>query len=78
LVAAALDFLERIDIDGVIFINYFGCGIDAFVEEIFKNKLSKSKPYLCLSLDEHSADAGINTRIEAFLDMLTRRGKTYA
>ncbi len=78
LVACAEEFLERDDISGVIFINYFGCGIDAFLEELFKNKLSQTKPYLCLSLDEHSGEAGINTRIEAFLDMLIRREKAYA
>lgn len=78
LVAVAWDFLQRNDIAGVIFINYFGCGIDAFLEELFKNQLSQNKPYLCLSLDEHTADAGINTRIEAFLDMLIRREKSYA
>lgn len=74
LVACAHRFMNDEQIDGIIFMNYFGCGMDAFIEEIFKNDLSKAKPYLCLSLDEHTGEAGIVTRLEAFTEMIRRRG----
>lgn len=73
LINAANEFMFDNNIVGIIFINYFGCGIDAFIEEIFKKKISQVKPYLCLSLDEHSAEAGIITRLEAFIDMINRK-----
>ncbi|WP_088189368.1 acyl-CoA dehydratase activase-related protein [Desulfosporosinus sp. FKA] len=61
------------NIRGIIFITFFGCGIDAFLEEIFKDQLCDQKPYLGLTLDEHSGEAGLMTRIEAFLDMMIRK-----
>lgn len=70
LIDTAHYFSNHPEIKGIIFLTYFGCGIDAFVEEIFKNQLSESKPYLSLSIDEHSGEAGAITRIEAFLDMI--------
>jgi predicted nucleotide-binding protein (sugar kinase/HSP70/actin superfamily) len=36
------------------------------------------KPHLALEMDEHSADAGLITRCEAFLDSLPKKGKKYA
>lgn len=77
MVACAHRFMEDERVHGVIFMNYFGCGMDAFVEEIFKNDLSKKKPYLCLSLDEHTGEAGIITRLEAFTDMIRRKGSAH-
>jgi predicted nucleotide-binding protein (sugar kinase/HSP70/actin superfamily) len=52
--------------------NYFGlhltnfsCGADSFLEHFYKYIMGE-KPYLILELDEHSAVAGIMTRLEAF------------
>jgi predicted CoA-substrate-specific enzyme activase len=50
-----------------IYITNFGCGPDSFIMHFFK-KIMKGKPFLQLEIDEHSADAGIITRLEAFLD----------
>jgi predicted nucleotide-binding protein (sugar kinase/HSP70/actin superfamily) len=75
LISAADYFVKDHNIKGIIYLNYFGCGIDAFTEEVFKTELSKNKPYLCLSLDEHTGEAGIMTRIEAFIDMIIRKKK---
>jgi predicted nucleotide-binding protein (sugar kinase/HSP70/actin superfamily) len=33
----------------------------------------KRKPFLCLTIDEHTAEAALLTRLEAFLDMLLRK-----
>ena len=70
---AAESMLQDEKIRGIIFITFFGCGIDAFLEEIFKDSICGQKPYLSLTLDEHSGEAGLMTRIEAFTDMIIRK-----
>jgi len=52
-----------------VFLTSFGCGPDSFITHFFRRAMS-GKPYLQLEMDEHSADAGIITRVEAFLDSL--------
>ncbi|MHC4712771.1 MAG: acyl-CoA dehydratase activase [Planctomycetota bacterium] len=52
-----------------IYITNFGCGPDSFLTGFFQRTLGK-KPALLLEIDEHSADAGVITRLEAFLDSL--------
>jgi predicted CoA-substrate-specific enzyme activase len=52
-----------------VYLTNFGCGPDSFVSHFF-NKAMEGKPYLQLEIDEHSADAGVITRCEAFLDSL--------
>jgi len=59
---------ERDNLFGV-FITNFSCGPDSFVLSYFRN-LMKSKPSLTLELDQHTADAGIDTRIEAAVDIM--------
>jgi predicted CoA-substrate-specific enzyme activase len=52
-----------------IYITSFGCGPDSFITHFFKRAIG-GKPFLQLEIDEHSADAGIVTRLEAFLDSI--------
>lgn len=52
-----------------VFLTSFGCGPDSFITHFFRRSMS-GKPYLLLELDEHSADVGMITRLEAFLDSL--------
>ncbi len=52
-----------------VYVSNFGCGPDSFIIHFFRKSLG-DKPLLLLELDEHSADAGIITRCEAFLDSL--------
>ncbi len=52
-----------------IYLTNFACGPDSFILHFFKEKL-RGKPYLQIEVDEHSADVGIITRLEAFLDSL--------
>ncbi|MBE0478747.1 CoA activase, partial [Candidatus Aerophobetes bacterium] len=51
-----------------IYITNFGCGPDSFVGKFFEEEMER--PFLELQIDEHSAEAGIITRIEAFLDSI--------
>jgi predicted CoA-substrate-specific enzyme activase len=59
-----------------IYITNFGCGPDSFITHFFKS-IMEGKPFLQLEIDEHSGDAGIITRLEAFLDSI-KHGKTEA
>jgi len=52
-----------------VYISNFGCGPDSFISHFFRDVMS-GKPYLQIEIDEHSADAGAITRLEAFLDSL--------
>ncbi len=55
-----------------IFITYitnFSCAPDSFMLHYVK-WIMGTKPFLILELDSHSADAGIDTRVEAFLDII--------
>jgi predicted nucleotide-binding protein (sugar kinase/HSP70/actin superfamily) len=52
-----------------LYLTNFGCGPDSFISHFFREEMA-GKPYLQLEIDEHSADAGAITRIEAFLDSL--------
>ncbi|MGA2167586.1 MAG: acyl-CoA dehydratase activase-related protein, partial [Terracidiphilus sp.] len=50
-------------------ISNFSCTIDAFTHSLLASEL-ESKPYLILEIDAHTADAGVQTRLEAFLDIV--------
>jgi len=52
-----------------LYITNFGCGPDSFVSRFFRQRMG-DKPFLQIEVDEHSADAGVITRCEAFLDSL--------
>jgi len=47
----------------------FGCGADSFIEHFYKH-IMDDKPYLILELDEHSAVAGVMTRLEAYRNVI--------
>ena len=50
----------------------FNCGPDSFVLS-YARRIMGGKPMLTLQMDEHSADAGYVTRLEAFLDVIAER-----
>jgi predicted CoA-substrate-specific enzyme activase len=52
-----------------VYITNFSCGPDSFLLKFFSHAVG-DKPHLQIEIDEHSADAGIVTRCEAFLDTL--------
>lgn len=52
-----------------VYITNFSCGPDSMLIPQFR-KIIGDKPSLTLELDQHTADAGINTRIDAFLDIV--------
>jgi predicted CoA-substrate-specific enzyme activase len=50
-------------------ISNFSCAPDSFLLHYLK-WIMGTKPFLILELDSHTADAGVDTRIEAFLDII--------
>ncbi len=53
----------------VTYISNFSCAPDSFMLHYVKWMMG-TKPFLVLELDSHSADAGIDTRVEAFTDII--------
>jgi predicted nucleotide-binding protein (sugar kinase/HSP70/actin superfamily) len=47
----------------------FECGADSFLEHFYKHIMG-DKAYLILELDEHSAVAGVMTRLEAYKNVI--------
>lgn len=77
IVGTALSFISEKDIEGIIYLSSFGCGIDSLMEDYVERYIRRdgSIPYMKLTLDEHSGEAGFDTRVEAFLDMVEWREK---
>ncbi len=65
----AADYIRKHPNLFAVYITSFGCGPDSFITHFFRKQMA-GKPYLQLELDEHSADAGMITRCEAFIDSL--------
>lgn len=72
---SALAMGKANDIDGIIYLACFGCGPDSLIGEIVERKI-KNKPFMLITIDEHTGEAGLITRLEAFCDMLRRRRLT--
>ncbi|MGI6295466.1 MAG: acyl-CoA dehydratase activase [Armatimonadota bacterium] len=49
-----------------VVVTYFACGPDSFGNPFFKDEIGE--PCYVMQIDEHTADAGVITRIEAFAD----------
>lgn len=75
-IRAAFYYIHGQSVDGVVHVSAFGCGPDAMVDKLIELEAKNNNiPYLNLSLDEHTGDAGVFTRIEAFIDMLRYQRK---
>ncbi len=73
-VGAGGHFLQS-EADGVIGVMAFGCGPDSLMMDLLHRFATsrQSTPFMCLTLEEHTSETGVITRIEAFLDMIHRR-----
>jgi predicted CoA-substrate-specific enzyme activase len=52
-----------------LYLTNFSCGPDSFLEHFYKFVMDH-KPYLILELDEHTAVAGVMTRLEAYKNVI--------
>jgi predicted CoA-substrate-specific enzyme activase len=66
---AAAQYVAKTEGMYAVYLSNFRCGPDSFIWHYITEEL-KGKPFLHLEVDEHSADAGMVTRIEAFLESL--------
>lgn len=71
---AGESYLADPAVDGIIYLSCFGCGTDSLTNDLLERRAkAQQKPYMVVTLDEHTGEAGLDTRLEAFLDMLERR-----
>ena len=62
-------------VDGIIHLTAFGCGPDSMVDKLMEisSRDYPDIPFMSVTIDEHTGDAGISTRLEAFVDMVKRK-----
>lgn len=61
--------MHKDDVDGIILLSAFPCGPDAMVNELITRRV-KGVPMLNLVLDSQSGTAGVETRLESFIDII--------
>jgi predicted nucleotide-binding protein (sugar kinase/HSP70/actin superfamily) len=62
----------REQVDGIILMSTFPCGPDSLANEILIRRV-KDKPILNLVLDGQEGRAGLETRLESFIDIIRYR-----
>ncbi len=62
----AAKFTKKYEKFHIIYISNFKCGPDSYIRHYVEE--ASGKPFLFLQLDSHANDAGVMTRIEAFLE----------
>ena len=72
---SAYYLFKKGSVDGIIHLTAFGCGPDSMVDKLMEmaSKDYPDIPYTSITIDEHTGDAGIATRLEAFVDMVKRK-----
>lgn len=73
---AGMYFLRKEKIDGVIHVTAFGCGPDSMTNKLVELETKENArqiPFLSVTIDEHTGEAGVATRVEAFVDLLKRK-----
>jgi predicted nucleotide-binding protein (sugar kinase/HSP70/actin superfamily) len=73
-VGAGNHYIEN-RLDGIIGVAAFGCGPDSLMMDMVRRQASEMNdtPFMNLTLEEHTAETGVITRLEAFIDMIQRR-----
>ena len=66
--------MHQDDVDGIILLSAFPCGPDAMVNELITRRVNahggKGVPILNLVLDSQTGTAGVETRLESFIDII--------
>lgn len=75
ILGAAFYLIHTRGVDGIINVVSFECGPDSLITELIQSEARRNDnfPMMVITLDEHTGEAGLQTRIEAFVDMLRRR-----
>jgi predicted nucleotide-binding protein (sugar kinase/HSP70/actin superfamily) len=67
--ASAMALARQREVAGILYVSSFCCGTDSIIIEMIKNRIG-SLPLLVLKLDEQTGEAGRDTRLEAFREVL--------
>ncbi|MHA1200512.1 MAG: acyl-CoA dehydratase activase-related protein [Candidatus Heimdallarchaeaceae archaeon] len=81
IVGTAMHFLENNTIDGILMLVNFICGpvsVSMEYAKQFAKKIKAETPMAILTLDAHTGEAGFQTRLEAFSDILRMKKTTGA
>ncbi|MBN2168997.1 MAG: hypothetical protein JW738_07115 [Actinobacteria bacterium] len=80
LAGSVLQWSRSSTVSGIIYLTSFACGPGSFVGALLEDQLGRetSVPLMTITLDEHSGEAGLITRLEAFTDMLKRSNYSQA
>lgn len=70
----AVKLLEE-KVDGILILTAFPCGPDSLVNELIIRKTAKV-PVINIVLDELQGEAGMQTRIESFFDVISERKRS--
>ncbi len=68
--------LLKDEVDGVLLVTSFPCGSDSLVHELVLRRV-KGLPVAQIILDEQQGLAGLQTRIESFMDIVHERKRAY-
>lgn len=72
LIGALLNLYDQVD--GVVIVSAFPCGPDSMTNDALMRCI-KGKPLLSLTVDAQSGTAGLETRLESFVDILNYQRK---
>ncbi|HDP69236.1 MAG TPA: hypothetical protein ENN38_00275 [Actinobacteria bacterium] len=75
-VGAVFHWLDAKSVDGIIYVLSFACGPDSLIQILIEHEAKQqgfSVPIMPIVIDEHSGEAGLVTRLEAFVDMMSRK-----
>jgi len=76
-ITRAAEIVRRHPQLNAVYITNFGCGPDSFISS-FVRAMMEDEPFLQIEIDEHSADTGVQTRCEAYLDSIANVEKKAA
>ncbi|MEO0082242.1 MAG: acyl-CoA dehydratase activase-related protein [candidate division WOR-3 bacterium] len=76
LIRAALDMAAERTVMGLVLATSFACGTSAVTNELIHRAVARARsdlPVLTVIFDEHTAEAGLQTRLESFAELLQMR-----
>ncbi|MGQ9497330.1 MAG: acyl-CoA dehydratase activase-related protein [Desulfotomaculales bacterium] len=74
ILGAGLYYLRNRLVDKLALVGSFECGPESVIESYLEEEAARRGiPFLLLTLDEHTGEAGLVTRIEAFMDVTPSR-----
>jgi len=66
-----MHLMKTRQVHGLLHITAFGCGPDAMVSKLLELEAAEwAVPFMAVTVDEHTGELGLQTRSEAFVDML--------